>query len=375
MRSVPTHFLALLATTAVLAAQSQDKPSAPARPAPKAAKAHKAEAREPGKNLKVFKGQGLDDESLDEAMDFMTVSLGVSCAHCHVKDEKQAWVFDKDAQPAKDTARKMILMTRAINQGHFKGETTVTCATCHNGRVKPEALPPLPQPGAPRPGPAAAETKPKELPDLEAVLAKWIEGAGGREALEKASGRLARGTVDQGGGRSVQLEIAQKPGMRAVTQTTPRGVAKQAFDGHAGWTARGGKTTPMDPKQFPQARLDADLALPLHVKAHYASMTVMGRETVDGREAISVAAKTAGESRLILSFDAATGLLVRRLAFTPTPLGRLSAETTWSDFRAVDGVQVPFKAVNRNAHGASVTTFSEIKAGPVDDAVFKAPAN
>ncbi len=365
----PAPALALLLSAALAAAPAQDKAKTSTKPAPKAAK---AEAREPGKNLKVFKGQGLDDESLDEAMDFMTISLGVSCAHCHVKDEKQAWAFDKDAQPAKDIARKMILMTRAINQGHFKGETTVTCATCHNGHIKPEGMPPLPVPGAP--GAAAADAK-AVLPDLEAVLAKWIEGSGGREALEKVPGRVSKATVDQGGGRSVALEIAQKPGKRAVTQTTPRGVAKQAFDGTSGWMQRGGKTTPMDPQQFPQARLDADLAPPLHVKAHYPSLTVMGRESVDGREAIAVAAKTAGESRLILSFDAATGLLVRRLAFTATPLGRMTAETTWSDFRPVDGVQVPFKAVNRNAHGASVTTFSEIKAGPVDDAAFKAPVN
>ena len=364
----PATALALLLSATLVAAPSQDKAKAPA-------KASKVEAKEPGKNLKVFKGQGLDDETLDEAMDFMTISLGVSCAHCHVKDEKQAWAFDKDALPAKDIARKMILMTRAINQGHFKGETTVTCTTCHNGHVKPEGMPPLPMPGAPRPAPAVADAKTTNLPDLDALLAKWIEGAGGREALEKVSGRVSKGTVDQGGGRSVALEILQKPGMRAVTQTTPRGVAKQGFDGRAGWTARGGKTTAMDPQQFPQARLDADLALPLHVKAHYPSLTVMGRESVDGREAIAVAAKTAGESRLILSFDAATGLMVRRLAFTATPLGRMGAETTWSDFRPVDGVQVPFKAVSRNAHGASVTTFSEILATPVDDAVFKAPTN
>jgi hypothetical protein len=150
---------------------------------------------------------------------------------------------------------------------------------------------------------------------------------------------------------------------------------KQAFDGTGGWMQRGGKTSPMDAKALPQARIDADLALPLHVKEHYPSLTVMGREPVDGKEAIAVAAKAKDESRLILYFDTATGLLVRRLAFSPTPLGRLSAETTWSDFRAVDGVQVPFKTVNRSAHGASVTSFSEVKAAPVDDAVFKAPAN
>jgi hypothetical protein len=372
MRPLIPALLALLLSAPAPAQGTPPKPTP--KPSPRAAK---AEAKEPGKNLKVFKGQGLNDETLDDAMDFMSVSLGVACYHCHVRDEaKQAWVFDKDDKPAKAMARTMILMTRAINKSHFKGETTVTCATCHNGRVKPEGMPPLPVPGAPRPAPpAAVDPKTKDLPELDALLAKWTAGAGGAEALQKIAGRLSKGTVDQGGGRIMQLEIAQKPGMRAATQTTPRGVMKQGFDGTAGWVQRSGKTTPMDPKQLPQARIDADLALPLHLKDYYPMLAVMGREQVDGHEAFAVAAKTKDESRLVLYFDAATGLLVRRLAFSLTPLGRLSAETTWSDFRAVDGVQVPFKSVSRNAHGASVTTFSEIKAGPVDDAVFKAPAN
>lgn len=361
-----------LLAAACLAATPQDKA---AKPSPKApAKASKPEAKEPGKNLKVFKGQGLDDETLDEAMDFMAASLGVACVHCHVRDEKtQAWVMDRDDRPAKQMARQMILMTRAINKAHFKGETTVTCATCHQGHVKPEGIPPLPIPGAPRP--MSAEDKVKNLPELDALLAKWVAGVGGAEALGKVSGRVSKGTVEAGPGRTMQLEIAQRPGMRAVSQTTPRGAMRQGFDGTAGWVQRGGKTTPMDPKQVAQAKVDADLALPLHLKEHYPSLMVLGREMVDGREAIAVAAKAKDESRLILSFDAASGLLVRKLSFASTPLGIQSSETAWSDFRPVDGVQVPFKVVNRNAHGASVTTFSEVKTATVEDAAFKAPAN
>lgn len=369
--------LAVLPTLLRLAAMTAGLLLAAAPPQAKApARTPRVEAKEPGKNLKVFKGQGLTDESLDDAMDFMASSLGVSCAHCHVRDEKQAWVMEKDDKPAKQTARQMILMTRAINKGHFKGETTVTCATCHGGHAKPEGIPPLPVPGAPRPAPAVADAKPKDLPELDALLARWAAGAGSPEALQKISSRMSKGTVDQGGGRTMALEVVQQQGKRAVTQTTPRGSMKQGFDGTAGWSSRAGKTTPMDAKQVAQARVDADLALPLHLKAHYPMLIVMGREVVEGKEAVTVAAKATDESRLILSFDAATGLLVRRLAFLPTPLGRLSSETTWSDFRAVDGVQVPFKVISRGPHGASVTTFSDIQQGvALDDAVFKAPAN
>lgn len=372
MRPLFHALLAALLSVPAIAQDSTPKPAA--KPTPRAAK---PEPKEPGKNLKVFKGQGLDDEALDEAMDFMGASLGVSCAHCHVRDAKQAWTMEKDDQPAKTIARQMILMTRAINKTHFKGDTVVTCATCHNGHAKPEGTPPLMVPGAPRPTPASAEAKLKDLPELDTLLAKWTAAAGGREALEKISTRVMKGSMDMGGGRVLPLEVAQKsPGMQASQLITPRGPFHQGFDGTQGWVLRGGKASPADPQLAAQARVEADLQLPLHLKTHFPTLTVMGREAVDGKEAFAVAAKAKDESRQILYFDAATGLLVRRLSFTSTPLGRTSSETTWQDFRPVDGVLVPFKIVARGPHSASVTTFAEVRHGqPLDDVLFRMPAN
>ena len=95
----------LLASASLL---GQSKPAAPATLATKTA----TPPKDGGKNLQVFKG--LDHEAVDEAMDFISASLGVGCAQCHVKDEKAGWQFEKDDKEDKVTARKMILMTRAI---------------------------------------------------------------------------------------------------------------------------------------------------------------------------------------------------------------------------------------------------------------------
>ncbi len=333
----------------------------------------KAAAKEPGTNLKVFKGQGLDDEALDGAMDFMGAALGVNCAHCHVRDEaKQAMLWARDDKPAKEKARQMVRMTRALNTTHFGGEEVITCATCHNGHAKPETIPPLAVFGAARTAPT--ETKAADLPTVDALLAKWVAGAGG-EALGKVTTRRAKGTLDLGGGRTQTLEVVHKaPGMMARTQTSSRGTFAQAFDGVAGWNARNGKANPMDPHQLPQVRFEADLALPLHFREHFPTLTVAGRDRIEGQEVITVSAKAKDGSTATFCFDAATGLLVRRLTFTATPLGRLMNETTWQDYRAVDGVQVPFKVVARGPHGANVTTFTEITAGvPVEDSTFRMP--
>jgi hypothetical protein len=58
--------------------------------------------------------------------------LGVQCSHCH-----DAANFASDAIPAKLAARKMIAMTRSLDEENFGGKGRVTCMTCHKGALEP----------------------------------------------------------------------------------------------------------------------------------------------------------------------------------------------------------------------------------------------
>ena len=85
------------------AAPAAAPPTAPAASAPDPGK---AEGR--FKNIQVFKGYPADD--LVPAMQFISNALGVDCDFCHVDRAPE-----KDDKKEKQTARKMITMTRAIN--------------------------------------------------------------------------------------------------------------------------------------------------------------------------------------------------------------------------------------------------------------------
>jgi hypothetical protein len=74
-------------------------------------------------------------------MGMFTEALGVECTHCHVGAD-----FEKDDKPAKQTARKMLMMTGSIAREIYKGNSPVNCYTCHRGQKEPVAFPP--QPGA-----------------------------------------------------------------------------------------------------------------------------------------------------------------------------------------------------------------------------------
>jgi hypothetical protein len=85
------------------------------------------------KNIKFFTDAA---GQLRGGMNFLSASLGVDCAHCHVEG---AW--EKDDKPAKDTARKMLAMVRDLRQ-KFTDVGRIGCYTCHRGAAKPEVNPP-----------------------------------------------------------------------------------------------------------------------------------------------------------------------------------------------------------------------------------------
>jgi hypothetical protein len=88
---------------------------------------------------------GLYAQQFQEEMNFITQALGANCNTCHVRGN-----FASEEKPLKQTARRMLEMTKGINQQFFPdhkpkdGESVlgrVTCYTCHQGEQKPK-LPP-----------------------------------------------------------------------------------------------------------------------------------------------------------------------------------------------------------------------------------------
>lgn len=83
-----------------------------------------------GKNIQVL--QGAD---IPATMQSFVQALGLldkgTCAYCHVADRSA------DEKPQKVTARRMVIMMRAINGTFADGKQHVTCYTCHRGSTTP----------------------------------------------------------------------------------------------------------------------------------------------------------------------------------------------------------------------------------------------
>ena len=84
---------------------------------------------------------------LGSIMRGFTGALGVRCEHCHAGEPGQSlseFDFVSDDKPAKEAARTMIRMVRAINDTYLTelgdDAVPVTCVTCHRGVQTPQPL-------------------------------------------------------------------------------------------------------------------------------------------------------------------------------------------------------------------------------------------
>ena len=108
-----------------------------------------AQEGERPRNLKVLPS-GMTREQVIAVMRGFTNGLGVRCTHCHAPYDAgrpDSLDFASDANPTKDTARRMMRMVRAINQEYLAAlaapgaeAARVECVTCHRGAPRPLML-------------------------------------------------------------------------------------------------------------------------------------------------------------------------------------------------------------------------------------------
>jgi len=323
------------------------------------------------KNIQVLKN--LPEDQLVPAMQFVSASLGVGCDFCHVQGK-----FDQDDKKTKLTARKMMQMMAAINQSNFDGHREVTCNTCHNGAVNPVSIPVIGDSG-PKPSMREAAS-PANLSTADQLLDKYVQALGGEKAISAVSSRVIEGTATFFG-HDVALEIfnrvgQDKAGQRISFMHTPNGDSVTAFDGHEGWLASPGRPLmAMHGGELDAARMDADLQFALHLKQNYSELKPDQAEKIAGHDAYQLVASNPNQPPLRLYFDKESGLLLRLVRYTDSPLGLNPTRIDYEDYSAVDGVQVPHRWTIARPSGQFTIEAKEIRQNePVSDDKFVKPA-
>jgi photosynthetic reaction center cytochrome c subunit len=308
-------------------------------------------------------------------MNFIVASLGVQCTFCHVSAQAD---FDKDDKTEKQTARKMMTMMFAINKDSFNGRRQVTCNSCHNGHSQPLATPPVASARLAAAPPAAPPAPPAATPPptVDQIIEKNIQALGGQAAIEKLTSRIVKGNLIVGDFKAPVEMYNKAPGRRVMIIHLPQADQIQAYDGTTLWQTGPG-VIPEDPQpwQIARAKRDADLQAALHLKDYFPRLRLGRLDKVGDRDAYLVIGFPQGDSAVRFYFDTQTGLLLRSVSGTDTPVGSSPTQLDYEDYRAVDGVQIPFRLRLSRLDTTLIFQFDDIKTNvPVDDSKFVKPA-
>jgi zinc protease len=187
-----------------------------------------------------------------------------------------------------------------------------------------------------------------------ALLDRVINAMGGLSALRGVKTVVARQTVTSptpGGPTTVETtSYIQYPDKFRVEANTPAGVLASGYDGVSAWTRdpSGVRNAPPEAAAEARANLERDVIRML-LDAHddklgFRVLTDVLR--ADGRLQHVLEFTGADQNPVVLNVDAET-FKVTKQSYAAGAGGQALVEETFSDYRAVDGVQMPFAAERR----------------------------
>lgn len=320
------------------------------------------------------------------SMGVMAAALGYDCADCHPSagSDKVDWVFDT---AKKKTARRMVEMVANINKTNFGGAQMVTCWTCHHGRDLPAttiALDTLYGPPSTEHTDLVAPPAQGGVPPAAQILDKYIQAVGGAQKLATLTSWVATGTSvgyeGLGGGGS--FEISAKAPDQRITQIVfkdhpERGDSTRVYNGKQGWIKSPRGLLPeyeLQGSELDGARLDAMLSFPGQIKTALNNFRVGSPDTI-GENDVWVVQGTGPRGFLAtLYFDQKSGLLVRVVRYSASPIGRIPTQTDYSDYRDVNGIKFPFAYTFSWLDGRDSFKINSVKTNvPIDAARFGKP--
>jgi thiol-disulfide isomerase/thioredoxin len=216
------------------------------------------------------------------------------------------------------------------------------------------------------------------LPSLDAVLQKYVDALGGKDALAKLTTRVIKGKVDLVGvSRGGQMEVYAKAPNKSLTvmDVHPLGLTKQGFDGSTGWFfSQKLGTRNLKGLELAALTIDADFYYDLRIRELYPATKLLGKTKSGFRELYVVQAVPRGGAAEYFYFDVETGLLFRRDTTRQTSSGMVRAEVYYGDWRKVDGIQLPFSITQSMGQSTFGFTVEEVKHNvPLEEAVFRRP--
>ena len=185
----------------------------------------------------------------------------------------------------------------------------------------------------------------KPIPEgvtASSVMASYIEAIGGNAAVESVQTMLFNAEVTIEGApfkpTAVIKSMAPNKSSMEMSIAGMGTIMKQKFDGTTGYAEQQGMKQPMNEDDVAEQASQKGL----FPEAHYTAdeIELMSLSDLDGTDVYKI--KVKGVSESFRYYDANSGLLLREEATEEAQGQSVTTITVHSDYRAVDGVMIPF---------------------------------
>ena len=185
----------------------------------------------------------------------------------------------------------------------------------------------------------------KPIPEgvtASSVMASYIEAIGGKTAVESVQTMLFNAEVTIEGApfkpTAVIKSMAPNKSSMEMSIAGMGTIMKQKFDGTTGYSEQQGMKQPMSEEDVAEQASQKGL----FPEAHYTAdeIELMSLSDLDGTDVYKI--KVKGVSESFRYYDANSGLLLREEATKEAQGQSVTTITVHSDYRAVDGVMIPF---------------------------------
>jgi photosynthetic reaction center cytochrome c subunit len=330
------------------------------------------------KSVKVLTGIPVD--TFLDAMGMFANAMGNDCTFCHSPKAALDRAEFAAETPRIVTARRMIAMMNAINKSYFGERPRVTCFTCHGGNQSPRSDPNL----ALQYSPPVEDPNVRDFPtdptvSANAIFDKYLQAVGGAERLARLSSFAAKGTYSgfDTAFQNVPVEIfAKAPNQYSTIVHMPEGNSVRTYSNGSGWMA--GPDTPvplvtLTAGNLDRARLEAIVSFPAGIRQAFTQWRV-GRAVIGDQEGMVVQAIDVGQRVANFYFEP-SGLLVRMVRWTQTPVGFVPTQIDYADYRDVAGVRIPFHRTVTQTYMQMNIELSDLQPNvSIDAARFARPA-
>jgi len=231
---------------------------------------------------------------------------------------------------------------------------------------------------------AASEAKKESNPEGKVLAAKVVQALGGAEKINSVKSLKSAFTLDQKTGPApgqIQAETTiVYPDRMKIDMTMQQGSFSMIITPGAAFVVAGGRMV----QELPPSRRDESLAqirrdliyIAQHVTDPSFSFAASGTEkSGDVNTAVVQVSGPGVDMRWFV--DPESGRIIRETYQSTGRSGPENTETTFSDWRPVEGLNLPFRRVNKqNGEDSSSAQFTSVQVNPqVDPKNFEKPAS